>query len=208
MIKMQRSIKAIGVFAAASAAMIAAPLAAQSASGQIGLRGFVSSRCGVGAVSGTMTSDLSGTISLGELSDPEGHLRAALLNSTSGSPAGTIAFQAGCTGTASSVTLAATRFSTTSPVMGDGSGTITTSNDIDYTAQVAMALSGGGITTLNYTTAPTLPAPSSLAVTESFAFVPGNFEIRVFGLIPEGGNQSILVAGNYDATITVTITPA
>src|SRR3546814_8467945 len=74
----------------------------------------------------------SGTISLGELSDAEARLRSALINSTSGSPAGTIAFQAGCTGTAATVTLSATRLSTPSPVAA-AEGTVR-SNDLDYTA--------------------------------------------------------------------------
>src|SRR3546814_9300091 len=114
-------------------------------------------------------------------------------------------FQAGCTGTAATVTLSATRLSTPSPIAA-AEGTVG-SNDIDYTAQVAMALTGGGITTLNYTTAATLPAPSTLAVTDDFAYVPDNFEIRTFGFRPEGGNDSLLVAGNYEADFTVTFTP-
>ncbi|HEY4545189.1 MAG TPA: hypothetical protein VIG90_02005 [Pedomonas sp.] len=189
------------------AALTPEPVQAQSSTGQVSLRGFVASRCGAGGASGTTSSAFGGTISLGELSDTNARLRPALVNSTSGSPAGTIAFQAGCTGTAATVTLSATRLSTTNPVPA-GEGGFTVSNDIDYTAQVAMALTGGGITTLNYTTAATLPAPSTLTVGDGFAFIPDNFEIRVFGLRPEGGDQSVLVAGTYDAVITVTITPA
>ena len=198
--------KSLAALTVAAMAMIGSEAAAQTATGQIGLRGFVASRCGAGG--DTVTgSTFNGTISLGELSNTEGTLRNALVTSTSGSPAGTIAFGAGCTGTAATVSISATRFSNSNPTRGDAGGT-TFSNDIDYTAQAAMALSGGGITTLNYTTAASLPAPSTLAITEPFALVPGNFEVRVFGFMPEGGNQSVLVAGNYDATITVTITPS
>src|SRR3546814_5891110 len=68
-------------------AIVTAPAAAQTGTGQIGMRGFVSARCGVNGESGASTA-FSGTISLGELSDAEARLRSALINSTSGSPAG------------------------------------------------------------------------------------------------------------------------
>jgi hypothetical protein len=201
--KLSRSLAAL---AAAASAVIGMPAAAQTATGEIGLRGFVANRCGAGG--DTVTGNaFSGTISLGELATTEGTIRNALVSSTSGSPAGTIAFGAGCTGTAATVSISATRFSNPNPVRGDASG-VSFANDIDYTAQAAMSLSGGGITTLNYTTAASLPAPSTLAITEPFALVPGNLEVRVFGLMPEGGAQSVLTAGNYSATITVTITPS
>lgn len=199
--------RSLAVLAAAASTLIAMPVAAQSATGEIGLRGFVANRCGAGG--DTVTGNaFSGTISLGELAtNTEGTIRSALVSSTSGSPAGTIAFGAGCTGTAATVSISATRFSNPNPARGEVGG-VTFSNDIDYTAQAALALSGGGITTLNYTTAASPPAPSTLAITEPFAMVPGNFEVRVFGLMPEGGAQSVLTAGNYSATITVTITPS
>jgi len=38
--------------------------------------------------------------------------------------------------------------------------------------------------------------------------VPGNFEVRVYGLMPDNGISSVLIAGNYDSVITVLVTPA
>lgn len=202
-----KTMKSISALAAAGVAMIGSQAAAQTATGQIGVTGFVASRCGAGGGAVPTGSTFNGTIGLGELANAEGSLRTALTTSTEGSPAGTISFGAGCTGTAATVRISATRFSTLNPVVGE-TAEVSFANDIDYTAQAAMSLTGGGITPLNYTTAATLPAASSLAITEPFSPVPGNFEIRVFAFRPETGNQAILVAGNYTATITVTITPS
>src|SRR3546814_5343819 len=120
-------------------AIVTAPAAAQTGTGQIGMRGFVSARCGVNGESGASTA-FSGTISLGELSDAEARLRSALINSTSGSPAGTIAFQAGCTGTAATVTLSATRLSTPSPVAA-AEGTVGRSEEHTSELQSLMRIS-------------------------------------------------------------------
>src|SRR3546814_17474643 len=70
-------------------AIVTAPAAAQTGTGQLGMRGSVSARCGVNGESGASPA-FSGPISLGELSDAAARLRSALLTSTSRSPAGTI----------------------------------------------------------------------------------------------------------------------
>src|SRR3546814_1020356 len=75
-VKMNPSIAAT-IFAAIATvratAIATAPAAAQTGTGQIDMRGFVSARCGVNGESGT-TATFSGTISLGELSDAEARL--------------------------------------------------------------------------------------------------------------------------------------
>jgi hypothetical protein len=52
-----------------------------------------------------------------------------------------------------------------------------------------------------------LPAPTVESIAHVFANVAGNFQVRVFGLNAENGPASILVAGDYDSTITITVAP-
>mgnify|MGYP007117578395 FL=1 len=54
----------------------------------------------------------------------------------------------------------------------------------------------------------TLPAPTTQLVNSFVSPVPGNFEVRVYGLMPDNGISSVLIAGNYDSVITVLVTPA
>src|SRR3546814_10628952 len=70
-------------------AIVTAPAAAQTGTGPIGMRGFVSARCGDNGESVASTAFI-GNISLGELSDAEDRLRSALINTSSGFPAGPI----------------------------------------------------------------------------------------------------------------------
>src|SRR3546814_11989910 len=67
-------------------AIVTAPAAAQTGTGQIGMRGFVSARCGVNGESGASTA-FSVTISLGELSDSEDRTRAPMIIFNERSPA-------------------------------------------------------------------------------------------------------------------------
>ncbi|HYD26481.1 hypothetical protein [Brevundimonas sp.] len=180
------------------AASASLPAAAQTASAQVNVTGFVAPRCG--ALDGSTT--VTGSIALGELAGQDGQIRTGLANSTTGSPAGTVAMQIGCTGSAANLSLSATRLSNAAaPALA------TSSNDIDYTVEAAIALATGGHSTVNYTTAAAAPAATPLAVNSTFAFVPGNLEIRVFDLTPEHAAPSLLVPGTYQATVTLQISP-
>jgi hypothetical protein len=181
------------------AVLVAVPAAPQTTTGQVAVRGFVAPRCG------TASGDASfnGTINLGELTQANGTLSAALSGSSANGPAGVASFIIGCTGGSSTVTLGATRLS--NPVAPHIQ---TSSNDIDYTAQVRIALAEGGFATVDYTTAAALPSPTVAPIASTFAYVSDNFEVRVFALTPENGASSLLVAGNYDSTITITVSPA
>ncbi len=185
--------------AATVAALMASAVSAQNVTGQVTVHGFVAPRCG-SSYSGDST--FSGAIQLGELTQQNGTLSPSLAGSSANSPAGLATFLVGCTGTGSTVTVSATRLSNPSAPQLAGS-----SNDVDFTVQANIAMAAGGFTTVNYTTAQALPSPTVAPISGVFANVPGNFEVKVFGLSAENGSASFLVAGNYDATITVTVAP-
>lgn len=189
---------------AASAALIvatlAAPAFAQTVTGQVDVNGFVSARCGA-----TFEGDssFSGSISLGELSQTSGTLSTALSNTTTSSPAGEALFTVGCTSVASTVTLSTTRLSNpVAPTLP------TASNDIDYMAEVKIALANGGFAMINYRTAAAMPAPTVSALSDVYANQANNFSVRVYDLEAENGATSFLVAGTYTSVITITVSPS
>lgn len=183
----------------ATSLLYSAGASAQSVSGQINITGFVADRC---ATDQAGTSTFSRSISLGELTSVGGVLAPNFVNSTETSPVASTQFLVGCTSTATTITLSATRLSNPAPDEGTSS-----SNVIDYTAEAKGALAGGGFATATYTTAATLPPATSVNVSSAFSFVQNNFEVRIYGLTAEHGNSSFLVAGNYTSTITVLVAP-
>ena len=181
-------------------AALAAPAAAQTVSGQVDVSGFVSARCG-STYEGDPT--FSGSIALGELSQTSGTLSTALANTTTSAPAGDVLFTVGCTSVASTVTLSATRLSNpVAPTLP------TASNDIDYMAEIKIALANGGFAMINYRTAAAAPAPTVSALSDISANQPNNFSVRVYDLDAENGADSFLVAGSYTSVITITVSPS
>lgn len=186
--------------AIALSAVFTAPTEAQTVSGQVNIHGFVAPRCG-----STLNADttFNGTINLGELTQTNGTLNSTFVNSTTTSPVGTAAFLIGCTGGGANVSLSATRLTNpTAPELPSSS------NHIDYTAEIKIALGTGGFAYVDYTTAAALPAATAQTISTYFAQSPGNFEVRVFGLAAENGTSSLLVAGSYDSAVTITVSPA
>jgi hypothetical protein len=173
---------------------------AQNVSGTVDVHGFVAPRCGATFAG---VPSFSGSISLGELTQTNGTLSPALSSSSATGPAGVATFIVGCTGGGSNVTLSASRLSNSQPP-----GLPTSSNDIDFTVQAKIALAEGGFATVDYTTAAATPAATEQFIPEVFANVAGNFEVRVFGFAAENGSASLLVAGNYDSVISITVSPA
>ena len=183
------------------ATLLAGNAGAQTVTGTVAVSGFVAPRCGATYAG---SSSFSGLIELGELSAPGGTLSPVFTGSSASNPAGSTIFLVGCNQGASSVTLSATRLSNATPI-GDPSA----SDDIDFTAQAKISLSAGGFSYVDYTTAETLPTPTTSTIQGTFANVAsGNFEVRVFGFAAEMGATSILVAGAYTSTISITVTPA
>lgn len=190
----------IAAFALLIAATQAAPAFAQTVTGQVDVNGFVTARCG-----STFEGDSSftGSIALGELSQTSGTLSTTLSNTTTSAPAGEVLFTVGCTSVASTVTLSATRLSNpVAPTLP------TASNDIDYMAEIKIALANGGFANINYRTAAATPAPTVSALSDIYANQPNNFSVRVYDLEAENGATSFLVAGNYTSVITITVSPS
>jgi hypothetical protein len=187
----------VSMFPAAAAAQV-------QASGDVLLHGFVAPGCGTVGAGGTPTTTFGGTIQLGELSSSTtGGLAPLLQNSTTNSPVAVMPFVVGCTGSAATVTISATRLSNPNPpALPDWS------NNIDYTAEIKIALAVGGFATVTYTTAASPPAPVVQLIPDVFALVEGNFEVRVYGFAAENGPTSILVSGNYDSAITILVSPS
>ncbi len=160
------------------------PVTAQTVTGTVNVHGFVAPRCG-----STLNGDSSfnGTINVGELTQTNGTLSPTLSGSTTNSPVGIASFLVGCTGGGAIVTLSATRL--TNPV---APSLPTSSNDIDFTAEVKISLGTGGFAFVDYTTAAPLPAATTQTIPTFFANVPGNFEVRVFGFAAENGASSLL----------------
>lgn len=191
--------RAVSTALALTAALVATHAAAQSVSGSVGVHGTVAPRCG-----STFAGDtsFSGTINLGELSQSNGTILPTLAGSTTNSPAGVADFFVGCTSNRFDVTISATRlinpaFPSTPPG----------SSIIDYTAEAKIALSEGGFALVDYLTAAALPAATVQTVDGFVSAVPGNFQVRVFAFHPDNGPASLLLAGTYDAVISILIAP-
>lgn len=186
--------------ALALAALMAAPAAAQSVSGSVTVHGTVQARCG-----STFAGDtsFSGTINLGELSQANGTISPTLAGSTTNAPAGVADFFIGCSSNSFDVTLSATRL-----INPDFPSTPPGSSIIDYTAEAKITLGEGGFALVDYRTAAALPASTVQTVLGFVSAVPGNFQVRVFALAPDNGAASVLLAGSYDAVITILVAPS
>jgi hypothetical protein len=189
----------LAVSAATLIAIAAQPASAQTASGQVDITGFVSPRCG-STYAGSPT--FNGEMQLGELAQSNGQLQSVLATSTTASPAAEVHFAIGCSAAAKTVTFSASRLS--NPLAAPFS---TFSNDIDYTAEIKIALAEGGFLTADYRTAASAPAATVLSTSQIFANQLDNFGVRIFALEPETAPTNLLVAGNYTGAITITVSP-
>lgn len=178
---------------------LAAPALAGTPTGTINITATMPTKCTV--VTGGTGSSFSGTIALGTLNAGDGTLLTNLEGTAT--PAGQTAnFQVLCNGSDATVSLSATRFS------NGGSAPTGYSANIDYTAELDAALAVGGPATYTYTTAASLPTATShnlgarLANTGS-----NNITVKVYSFAAENGATSVLAAGSYSSTISVSIAP-
>ena len=191
--------KTLLISAAAIAAFgFAAPAFAQSATGTIAVTGSVNTQCAV--ITGGSGSSFTGTIALNELDGSDGTLLNTLSGSTAGAAAGSQTFQISCNGSDATVALSASTLST-------GTGTAPTgySRNINYTTEFDGALAAGGTKSVTYTTGAASPSSSTLG--GRLANAPGNVVVKVYGLSAENGATSLLEAGSYTSSISVSITP-
>jgi hypothetical protein len=194
---------------AASAAFVATPAAAQ-VTGTVTVTGTVVGRCSVVTeAGGAGTGTFSGTLDLMTLDDPDGTLRDNLEDSTAAAVADglTVATRVVCTSATPTVEISATKLRT-----GDGTlGVNGYSDDIDYTAQVVVNTASGGLQDRHYNTgtgaAPAGEAASGALTDRIAAGAANNVTVSVYDLAAENGNLSLLNAGTYNGTITVSIQP-
>lgn len=193
---------ALTAAAALGLSAFAGSASAQAVTGSVNVTGSVTASCYVGSVGSPTGSTFSGTIPLGELDDTTtGELKSGLSGSTSGTPAGSASFNVVCNGGNANVTLSATQLST-------GSGTAPTgySRNINYSTDLVAALTPSGSKTLTYSTVG-LPAATADTLGGRLANTANDITVKVYNLAAENGASSILEAGSYSSTISVSITP-
>jgi hypothetical protein len=181
---------------------MAASASAQTVSGTVTVTGVVTPKCAVVPAGAGGPGSFSGTIPLSELDGADGTLLSTLTASTATASAGTYSFRVACNSAAPKVSVSATRLST--------AGTAPTgySNDIDYTASADVGLAAGGTSNVAYTTASALPAATVATLGPISNTGSNNVTVRAYALNAENGPTSVLVAGSYSSTITITISPS
>lgn len=189
------AVSALGLSAFAGAA------SAQSVSGTVNVTGNVAATCYVGTPGNNAGASFSDTIALSTLNQSDGTLKTTLEGSAPVTGA-TKTFTVTCSGSDATVSLSATRFST-----GSGTTPAGYSRNIDYTTELDAALVSGGPKVLTYTTAAALPTATSDTLGARLANTSGDITIKVYSFAAENGASSVLEAGNYASTISVSITP-
>jgi hypothetical protein len=179
------------VFAAlvAASALGATPALAQSASGTIGVTGSVGAKC-------TASTEIAGTIALGELSRASGTVDSAFSNAAGGLSR---SYTVKCTSATPHIAVDATPLTTTSSGAAGYTGTV------HYTATVTANKAGGGSESVAHIT--NAAAPAVKAVGARLANAENNITVGVAsGFTATAGD--LLEAGNYSASIKVTVSPA
>ncbi len=189
------------------AAIVAAatPAAAQSVTGTVNVTGNVQGRCSVVAAGGAATQTFTGTIGLGQLDEDDGTLKAALEGTSSAASGGTpFATRVVCTAATVDVEVAADTLANgtrgTAPATGYA-------NEINYTAEMEVALAAGTTDKVTFETAAASNAPAAKAVGR-LAASGNNVTVRAYGFATKGAATNLLVAGDYTSTITVNVSPS
>lgn len=191
--------------ASAAVALVSSPAFAQTVtSGEVHVTGNVAGRCSVVAAGGSATSSFTGTIALGTLDEADGTLTAGLEGTSSAASGGTpVTTRVVCTSANVALSIAADTLAT---------GTRGTVNDpnyaseINYTAEMQVALAAGDTGSVTYDTAVGAAASNSATVGRLSAAAT-NVTVKAYGFNTKGASTNLLVAGNYDSTITLTIQP-
>lgn len=183
-------------------AMTTASAQAQTVTtGTVNVTGSVLGRCSIVAPGGSSSQAFTGAIALGALDAADGTLATGFTTTTSAAPGGTpVATRVVCTSASVSIAIAADRLATAAAAVSGYS------NEIDYTAEMQVALAAGGSGTVTYSTATGATAANSATVGR-LAASGNNIAVKAYGFSTRGGASNLLVAGNYTSTITVNIQP-
>lgn len=186
---------------AASACMFATPALAQNATGTVIINGSVSNKCAV--ITGGGTSQTWGTtVNLGELSQSNGTLRtsSSLTNDFNTVAAGAQNAYVVCSTSNPSIAVNADPLVNTGNVPGAGSGY---TNTVHFDADVTVNKVGGSQTYSNdsngVATGPTALGDRLAAAGPNVLISTSNWRTP--------GTGALLVSGDYQGQIVVTITP-
>lgn len=197
--------KIVLALVASTAALAAVPAAAQSVTGTVAVTGNVQARCSV-QTAPTEVATFSGTLALGRLDAANGTLRTALADSTTATPADAqkVSARVVCTTGNPTLVLGATKLTN-----GAVEPTSTQySSVIDYTASLKVTRADGTVVDMPYNTK---TATAAQATQQLGGRIKGgtenNVDVSIFGLAAKNGATSVLDAGAYTSTVTVTIQP-
>lgn len=189
---------------AALVAVIASPAMAQNVTGQVNVTGNVQGRCAVVAAGGAAVQSFAGTIGLGQLDEDDGTLKSGLEGTTSAASGGTpITTRVVCTSATVNIDVAADTLAFGDRGTAPASGY---ANEINYTAEMEVALAGGTTDKVTYATAAASNASAAKTVGR-LAASGNNVTVRAYGFATKGASTNLLVAGDYSSTITVHVAP-
>lgn len=186
-------------------AAAANPAAAQSVTGTVNVTGNVAGRCSVVATGGSAAQTFSGTIGLAQLDEDDGTLKTTLEGTTASASGGTpVQTRVVCTSAAVNVDVTADTLANgtrgTAPATGYA-------NEINYTAEMQVALASGSTDKVTFDTAAAANATAAKTVGR-LAASGNNITVKAYGFATKGGAAGLLVAGDYTSTITVNIAPS
>lgn len=186
------------ILGTAAAALATSAYAASPVTGTVDVDGYVTSSCTVAG--STPNGGIWGTIHLLELDGPGGTLASALQGITNGSHY--IQASVVCNSSNPTITLSAT------PLTDGAAVTTGYTSTVDYRAQLDATLAEApGTFTTTYLTSTSAQTPTGpAAVGHPLATTANNITVGVNSLSTSDPN-AILTVGNYNATITITISP-
>ena len=184
--------KLIVLAAAASAAAIATPAAAQSASGTVDVSGTVGAKC-------TASDPISGSIPLGELAKADGTIDGAFPNNTAGLSR---SFTLRCTSNKVKITVSSDQLKNTA--VGQATAENGYTGIIDYTSTlVATGVSTSATATYNTVG---LGAAATATLSERLANSTNNVTVTVSDGTTAAPSD-LLKEGSYSSTIAIKVEP-
>jgi hypothetical protein len=186
----------IAALGAGTMLTIAAPASAQTVTGTVNITGSVANKCAVIPGSG---STFTSTVALGELAQADGTMATDLATRFNASGPATLAFRVVCNTSNPTIAVDSTQLTTS------GAASTGYAARIDYNANVAVALSPSGSTTVSNDSrnAPTAATPAGGPLANT-----GGANVTItadtFGT---ASPTDLLVAGSYTGNISIVIAP-
>ena len=183
----------------ATSAFIAAPAAAQTATGTLNITGSVGAKCQVVDAGGAASGNFASTVALGELSQSNGLLRTDVASSFNAAGAAALNFRVVCTGATPSVSVDATQITATT-VAATGYA-----NRIDYNATATFTLVGGTQAVSNDSAIDATATTGAL--TSRLAGTGTNVAITASNFRTPGASDVLVADPTYTGKIVVVVSP-